>query len=701
MNSTSNHRQSDDHSSLSTPSALATLAAIAAGTFVALSIAASPATAAAPSAPVAPDADARLRVIHAAPFSNTLPGTSVSVRVNGVQVLTNVVFGSASTYLTVNSGVSNTVEIIPTGSLTAVLSSTVVLSTEVDYSILALGDGVKQPLELQTLIDDNVAISSTAKVRVIHAAPIANTITGTLVDLRTESGTPVVSNFPYKESTPFLPLPAGYYDLKIVPSGSVTTVLDVPPFQLLGGDLLTVLAIGDGVNQPLSLLPLGNFRPLGLARVQIVHAAPFAALLADTAVSVTVSSALGTSTPLSNVVFGQTSGGYVNLAAGLPTTITVTPMDAAAPALTATVTFSAGVDYTVAAIGNGSKQPLELYTVIDNNTPITTSAKVRVIHVAPFASTITGTLVDIRDESGAPIASNVPYKFNSDYLPIAPGLYDLKVTLPGNGPTVIDLPAIQTNGGDIVTIFAVGDGTNQPLRVLTIGDLTPAPTGRAFIAHLAPFADTLAGTAVTVDIVNAIGSRTTLTDVRFGETSGGYLPLVATVPTTITITPNGAATPVLTSTVMFSAGVDYTIAAIGNISLQPLELLTLVDDNSVISTSAKLRLVHVAPFSANTSAMIVDVKQQNGNTVQTSLSYKGHSGYLQIPGGIYDLRVLTANTNVVITDPAPQLIPNGHVQTIFILGDGSSGSGNQPFGTLTYIAKDGRRIVRLPILGRV
>ena len=78
------------------------------------------------------------------------------------------------------------------------------------------------------------------------------------------------------------------------------------------------------------------------------------------------------------------------------------------------ITLSKETDYTLAAIGDGVKQPIELLALIDDNTPpvSTGTAKLRVVHVAPFTSNLTATEVDVRDESDAVFGGlmNVPYK---------------------------------------------------------------------------------------------------------------------------------------------------------------------------------------------------------------------------------------------------------------------------------------------------
>jgi hypothetical protein len=613
--------------------------AIVAGTaaFFALTALVAPASA----AQDAPQADARLRVVHAAPVSSTLAATLVDVRLNGIAILSNVQYGTASGYVTVTSNTSHTVEVYPAGDPTPFYTTSISQTTGADYTALALGGNGQQPFEIALLQDDNVPVSTTAKLRVIHAAPFSSVITNTRVDIKTESGVPLLNGVPYKADSGVLPIGPQYIDLRVMLANSMTTAIDVPPLKVEAGDLLTVIAIGDGVNQPLKLLPIGNYRALGSARARLVHAAPFSPVVTDTAVTITVATPLG-SASLPNVSYGQFTTGYLPLIADIPTTVTITPRGSAAPALTSTLVLSNGVDYTVAAVGNGTLQPLQLLALIDDTSVVSTAAKVRIVHAAPFSSTLSGTFVDVRTEAGAPITTNFAFKGETGYLSLPPAIYDLKVTLSGGGATAIDVPALKIDGGENATVFAIGDGVNQPLSLLVLGALAPAPSANVFVAHMAPFANTLNATAVTVDIVNASGSRVSLSNVRFGQTSEGYLPLIATVPTTITITPNGAFAPVLTASVTLSEGKDYTVVAIGNITEQPLELMTLLDDNAVITNAAKLRLVHVAPFSANTALMVVDVRKDDGMSMYS----------------------------------------------------------NRPFAIGSFIARDGRRMVRLPLLAR-
>jgi hypothetical protein len=210
------------------------------------------------------------------------------------------------------------------------------------------------------------------------------------------------------------------------------------------------------------------------ADVNIGHLAPFAPVLADTAVSIDVNG----SEAVTGVQFGDFTG-YVPLT-GMTDPFDV-DVDVRTPpggdvAISATLPLDSGTDYTVVAIGNVVNQPLELFPLVDS-VPVRgeTDVALRIVHAAPFASDLTATEVDIRTDSGDVVAglTNVPYKGNSGFFNVPAGTYDLQVTTPGGALTLIDLAPVDLPAGARVTVFAVGDLVNQPVgAIAAFGDGT-------------------------------------------------------------------------------------------------------------------------------------------------------------------------------------------------------------------------------------
>jgi hypothetical protein len=307
-------------------------------------------------------------------------------------------------------------------------------------------------------------------VRIVHTAPFTSTLAATEVDIRTEAGDVVggLTNVPYKGNSGYLELPPATYDLKITAPGDPdTTLIDVPPFTLSDGDIVTVFAVGDGSNQPLNVLGVGA--SLGTAEVLIAHLAPFAADAAAVTVEVNGNAVL------TDFAYGNTTD-YLPLPAG-NYTINIIPSGASDPAITGSFAFLGGQDYTAAAVGDDMNQPLDLLLLLDDNSPPAPgNAKVRIVHAAPFdtdAVTLASTAVDVLTEGNDVVLANVAFGDISNYLSLEPGTYDLKITAPGDpDTTLIDLAPFTLKAGDIVTVYAVGDGDNQSLGALRVSGQT-------------------------------------------------------------------------------------------------------------------------------------------------------------------------------------------------------------------------------------
>ncbi len=193
----------------------------------------------------------RLAVAHLAPFAMD-PGTAVTVTLNGAPVLTDFAFADSTPYLTVDPG-EYEVEVYPAGSATPAITGTFTLAEGTDYSVIAIGDGVNQPLELLALVDDNTApAAGNFKLRLGHLAPFAAGA-ATLADVRLQDGTVVLDDVLFGDVASYLELPAGTYDLKITTPDGAVTLIDPMPVTLPAGAILSGFAVGDGSNQNLGV----------------------------------------------------------------------------------------------------------------------------------------------------------------------------------------------------------------------------------------------------------------------------------------------------------------------------------------------------------------------------------------------------------------------------------------------------------------
>jgi hypothetical protein len=207
-------------------------------------------------------ADARVAVGHFAPFADTLDGTAVNVLVDGTPTLENVRFKDFTDYLVLPAG-SYTVDIVPVGATDPAISGSFDLMDDTSYSLVAIGNGVTQDLDLLALVDDaSMPAAGNLNLRIVHTAPFAADLEATEVSIRTDGGDIVngLVGVPYEVSSGFFEVPAGTYDLKVASNDGSVNYIDILPAELPAGADVTVYAVGDGINQPLGVIafPVGE-----------------------------------------------------------------------------------------------------------------------------------------------------------------------------------------------------------------------------------------------------------------------------------------------------------------------------------------------------------------------------------------------------------------------------------------------------------
>ncbi len=118
-------------------------------------------------------------------------------------------------------------------------------------------------------VDGFVTLSTPARVRVVHASPDAPA-----VDILV-NGAVALSNVPFTAVSDYLSVPAGTYNVKVVPTGATTPVVIDADLTVEGGTDYTVAAVGQLANiEPLVLVD-NNAKPaMGNAHVRFVHASP-------------------------------------------------------------------------------------------------------------------------------------------------------------------------------------------------------------------------------------------------------------------------------------------------------------------------------------------------------------------------------------------------------------------------------------------
>jgi hypothetical protein len=175
----------------------------------------------------------RVRVIHASPDA-----PAVDVWADGKPAFTNAPFKGITPYAALTAG-AHQFQVVPTGMTSpAVISATLTLAADKDYSVAAVG---KLADIAPLVLEDNNAAPATGKahVRFVHASPDAPA-----VDIAVKGGPVIFSNVAYKGVGTYTPVDAGTYDLEVRPAGKTDVVLSIPGVKLENGGVYTAWAMG-------------------------------------------------------------------------------------------------------------------------------------------------------------------------------------------------------------------------------------------------------------------------------------------------------------------------------------------------------------------------------------------------------------------------------------------------------------------------
>ncbi len=163
-----------------------------------------------------------------------------------------------------------------------------------------------------------------------------------------------------------------------------------------------------------------------------------------------------------------------------------------------------------------------------------------------------------------------------------------------------------------------------------------------------------------IGIVDVFVDGTKILDnFQFGTVTG-YVPLPQGSHTLrIALLGTGINAAVVTQTLTVSAGVPYTIAALGT-KATGFSLSVFKDDNLVAGNGAKVRVYHLSQVIG-----AVDV-QADKQTIANGLSYPHASDYVSVPAGSYTFN-LTGATQAA-PDPLATTLKPWTVTSIFAIG---------------------------------
>jgi hypothetical protein len=181
----------------------------------------------------------RLRAMDATPQES-----EIDVSLDGNSFASNVAYGTASDYSSVDSG-SHTLQVYPPGVATAYIDQTISLSSGDKYTVLAAN--VLSSANALVLVDEtSTPASNTAELRIVHASPALGTVDVYIVSPGTNLSTvsPTISGLAFEAVSTYQSLTAATaYEVYFTLTNQKTAVIDSGPVTYTNGEVRTMVAL--------------------------------------------------------------------------------------------------------------------------------------------------------------------------------------------------------------------------------------------------------------------------------------------------------------------------------------------------------------------------------------------------------------------------------------------------------------------------
>lgn len=423
--------------------------------------------------PPAPDEQvAFVRYIHAspdAPAVNIRSGTTTIAAKLDYKQATPVFRNTAGTL-----GVSVDA-LLPGGTATVIGPANLTLAANTYYTVIAVGQVGTSTLAPLVLSQASAGKPpGYVRAKVVHAAPNAPAVDVYVTDPAANlATTPKLGSFAFGEALGPATLPFGTYRIRVTLANQpATVVFDSGSVALTDSEDLLVTAVkntGPG-SSPVSLLLTSPNRASSAeindvgtpAQIRVIHASPDAP-------NVDVVANNDCAHPLLTNVPFPASSSYLSVP---PATYNVKVTGAGncgAVVIDANLPVAAGKQYSVYATGKLAS--IAPYVLTDDNRPLATAAKVRIVHAAPSAGNVDifVTAPGASIASATPAFTNVPFRAETGYVNLAGGSYAVTVTPTGTKTAAIGPATLTVTDGSVLTAAArdaVGGGAPFGLILL-------------------------------------------------------------------------------------------------------------------------------------------------------------------------------------------------------------------------------------------
>jgi hypothetical protein len=509
-----------------------------------------------------------------------------------------------------------------------------------------------------------------AFLQVAHLAPFAEDASVT-VNL---NGADALIDFNYGDSTEYIALPAGEYQVAVIPTGATDAAIEAT-VELMADTYYTTVAVGDGVNQDLDLILLEDDLTLpaeGTFHLRLGHLAPFAAGPA------TADIRLQDGTPVLLDVNFNVVTDFLPLPAGEYDLKITTPGGETTLIDPLPVDFAEGTIISAFATGEGANQDLGVFALPADAEGffLDMTTYLQVAHLASFAedASVTVTL------NGADALTDFNYGDSTGYIALPAGEYDVAVIPTGATDAAIEA-TVELMANNYYTVIAAGDITNQDLGLILLVDDLTAPAEGTFHLRLGHMASFASGDDVLADVRLQDGTPV-LENVAFGIVSG-YLPLPAGEYDLKITTPDGETTLIDPLPVSFTEGMIISAFASGEGVNQDLGIFALPagEEGFFLPLAqefklymplvmknypafAYLQVVHLAPFAEDASVTVT----LNGEAALTDFNYGDSTAYISLPVGEYDVAVIPTGSTDAAIEATVTLLADTYY-TVIAVGD--------------------------------
>lgn len=399
-----------------------------------------------------------------------------------------------------------------------------------------IGSGCAIAAPIVPVLFASAVFAADPNVRVIHASPDAPA-----VDIRL-NGAVAIPNLAFNEFAGYVALPAGSYDVEVVPAGLSKPVVIDATLDLAADTSYSIFAVNTlSAIEPLVVVDDRSPVPSG-SRIRFVHASPDAPAV-DIAVA-------GGPVLFGNVSFKDVEAG-ITVPAGTydlevrlaGTSTVVLPLN--------DIALKEGFAYTAVATGLAGGTPALGALLLTDVVP---PAEVRIIHASPDAPA-----VDILVNGGLAI-ENLAFTEATDYVSLVADEYRVQVVPNGMmAPVVIDATLALEAGVDYTVLAIDSLASIEPL-VLVDDRTLPGNAFRARFVHASP-------NAPAVDIAIA-GGPVLFPNVTFGNAAAAITAPAGLYDLEVRLA--GTSTVVLPLPgVRFNVNTVYTVAAVGFVGGTP------------------------------------------------------------------------------------------------------------------------------------